>query len=165
MVGNSLELGKGMLHICHTTNNNETLITPQLWFDEATRDKIQILSKDLTPITTLIDPQNIPKEYGGELDWTFEDEPNLDDDTLKVLAKPVTGGEDNKGAMPRGPMVFVDGKVVSAKEYLEKGMNLEAVVSYAGGDTRRSTPILKQELSNASIDVRPVVNGTVEAIA
>lgn len=72
------------------------------WFDEGTRNKIYVLGRDPGPtLRTLIDVQNLPKAYGGELEWTFEDEPSLDEDARKAV-----GGE-----MPRGPAIFVDGRV------------------------------------------------------
>ncbi|KAI0350345.1 CRAL/TRIO domain-containing protein [Trametes cingulata] len=71
------------------------------WFDEGTRRKVHVLGKDPGPtLRTLIDPKDLPKPYGGELDWKFEDEPALDDEAKAVI-----------GEMPRGPVVFVDGEV------------------------------------------------------
>jgi hypothetical protein len=76
--------------------------TTQGWFDEGTRNKIYVLGRDPGPtLHTLIDVQDLPKAYGGELEWTFEDEPNLDEDARKAV-----GGE-----MPRGPAIFVNGRV------------------------------------------------------
>lgn len=49
--------------------------------------------------------QDLPKAYGGELDWSFLDEPKLDDDAKKVLSE----GEESKG-MPRGPAIFDAGE-------------------------------------------------------
>jgi len=49
----------------------------------------------------LIDPKDLPVKYGGELEWNFDDLPNLDEDTKKLI-----------GEMPVGPAVFIDGKVV-----------------------------------------------------
>ncbi|KAI0688840.1 CRAL/TRIO domain-containing protein [Earliella scabrosa] len=72
------------------------------WFDEGTRRKIYILGKDPgATLRTLIEPQDLPKAYGGELDWKFEDEPALDDAAKALI-----------GEMPKGPVLFVDGKVV-----------------------------------------------------
>ena len=48
----------------------------------------------------------MPKKYGGELEWEFEDDPNLDDEARKIL-----------GEMPKGPFIFEDGAVVRPKEY------------------------------------------------
>lgn len=43
--------------------------------------------------------------YGGELDFKFEDEPNLDQ-----------AMKDAVGEMPRGPVVFRDGVIVKPQE-------------------------------------------------
>ncbi|OSD02423.1 CRAL/TRIO domain-containing protein [Trametes coccinea BRFM310] len=71
------------------------------WFDEGTRRKVHVLGKDPGPtLRTLIDPKDLPKPYGGELDWKFEDEPALDDAAKAVI-----------GEMPKGPVVFENGEV------------------------------------------------------
>ncbi|RXW22860.1 hypothetical protein EST38_g2987 [Candolleomyces aberdarensis] len=69
------------------------------WFDEGTRHKIHVLGKEPgSTLLNLVDAANLPKIYGGELDWTFtSDGPNLDDEIKAVLP----GGE-----MPKGPAVF-----------------------------------------------------------
>ncbi|KAK7464666.1 hypothetical protein VKT23_005873 [Stygiomarasmius scandens] len=101
------------------------------WFDEVTRNKIHILTKDqldpsspaykTCPLFELIDKENIPKEYGGELDWTFLDEPKVDEEVRGVLkegAKLLEGdeleGTREKGDMVKGPWVFdvADGRVI-----------------------------------------------------
>ncbi|KAH9924605.1 CRAL/TRIO domain-containing protein [Epithele typhae] len=72
------------------------------WFDEGTRRKVHVLGKDPgVALRTLIDPRDLPKPYGGDLEWKYEDEPALDDAT-----------KDTIGEMPRGPAVYEDGKVV-----------------------------------------------------
>jgi hypothetical protein len=52
------------------------------WFDANTRSKISILSNDkeatFKRLTDIIDVENIPKYYGGKLDWEFGALPNLD---------------------------------------------------------------------------------------
>jgi len=66
------------------------------WFDVNTREKIHILGKNhAAGIASLIEPSELPKRYGGELDWEFEDGPLLDDEMRKILPE-----------MPRGPFVF-----------------------------------------------------------
>jgi hypothetical protein len=50
-----------------------------------------------------MDPDSLPQVYGGALPFTFEDEPILDDPARNLL------GLTN---IPRGPIVFLDGKVV-----------------------------------------------------
>ena len=119
-----------------------------MWFDEATRDKIQILGKDLSPLYNLIDKENLPKEYGGDLDWKFEDEPSLDEDARRVLEQSLSEKQEcevSTSAMPRGPKVFVGGKVWSAREYLEKGLALEAVVQHAGGEAGKGVCAIVNE--------------------
>ncbi|KAI0700073.1 CRAL/TRIO domain-containing protein [Cytidiella melzeri] len=70
------------------------------WFDEGTRNKVHVLGKDPgSVLRTLVDAQDLPKPYGGELDWTFQDEPSLDDAAKAVV-----------GEMPKGPVVFIDGQ-------------------------------------------------------
>ena len=78
----------------------------QTWFDEGTRNKIDILGKDPGPILReLVNAQDLPKVYGGEMEWTFVDEPSLDEDAKKAL------GEDR---MLRGPVLFRGGKADKA---------------------------------------------------
>ncbi len=57
------------------------------WFDPITTSKIFILSNhDLLPtLESFIDPANIPKKYGGQLDYTCGDNPVLDPAMAKVL--------------------------------------------------------------------------------
>jgi len=72
------------------------------WLDPGTRNKIHVLGKN--PAETLlkfIDPENLPRQYGGTLDWEFFSESSLDDAAKEVI-----------GEMPRGPAVFVNGAVV-----------------------------------------------------
>jgi hypothetical protein len=70
------------------------------WFDEGTRNKIIILGKDPgAKLLGLIDVEHLPKRYGGALEWNYEDELSLDSDAEKLL-----------GEMPRGPIIFENGK-------------------------------------------------------
>jgi len=79
------------------------------WFDEVTREKIHVLGKDAGDVMRkLINPADLPKAYGGELEWTFLDEPSLDDEAKKVI-----------GEMPKGSFIFEDGVVKRPKEYVE----------------------------------------------
>lgn len=72
------------------------------WFDEGTRNKVHVLGRDPGPeLRKIIDNENIPKSYGGELDFNFEDEPNLDQ-----------ASKDAIGEIPKGPVIFKDGIVV-----------------------------------------------------
>ncbi|KAF3192701.1 hypothetical protein TWF106_010558 [Orbilia oligospora] len=58
------------------------------WFDPVTVSKIFILSANevLPTLEKYIDKKNIPKKYGGELDYEFGMLPNLDDDAKQLLS-------------------------------------------------------------------------------
>ncbi|KIY71742.1 CRAL/TRIO domain-containing protein [Cylindrobasidium torrendii FP15055 ss-10] len=81
------------------------------WFDPGTRAKIDILGKDPkqmgAELMKLMDEDAIPEQYGGKLKWTFEDEPDLDEQVQKVL-----GSRE----LPRAPAFFLEGKVVLGKD-------------------------------------------------
>ena len=53
--------------------------------------------ESLATLLKLVHAKDLPKMYGGELEWTFADEPNLDDDAKAVLP----GGQ-----IPKGPAIF-----------------------------------------------------------
>ncbi|KAI1426635.1 CRAL-TRIO domain-containing protein [Xylaria sp. FL1777] len=57
------------------------------WFDPVTVSKIFVLSdNDVFPVlSTFLDPEDIPKIYGGKLDWTFFDEPAYDDGIMELV--------------------------------------------------------------------------------
>ncbi|EAU86000.2 hypothetical protein CC1G_03023 [Coprinopsis cinerea okayama7 len=77
------------------------------WFDEGTRRKIHVLGKDAAPtLTELIHAKDLPKIYGGELEWTFFDQPNLDEDAKAVLPD----------GFPEGVASFKDGNVIRPGE-------------------------------------------------
>ncbi|KAJ7658571.1 CRAL/TRIO domain-containing protein [Mycena rosella] len=72
------------------------------WFDPGTRNKIHILGKNPTEkLLELFDAENLPRAYGGTLDWEFYAPPILDAAATAAI-----------GTMPEGPAIFVDDKVV-----------------------------------------------------
>lgn len=76
------------------------------WFDEGTRNKVHVLGRDPgSELRKFIDNENIPKAYGGELAFNFEDEPNLDQAAKEAI-----------GEMPKGPVIFGDGAVIKPHE-------------------------------------------------
>lgn len=88
--------------------------------------KIFILSdQDVLPVlTTFMDIENIPKAYGGKLEWSFFDEPSYDDE-IKHLAK-WENGFDN---FPAGPCIWAP---------TEDGTQLECLaVGSQNGQERR----------------------------
>ncbi|KAJ7081354.1 CRAL/TRIO domain-containing protein [Mycena belliarum] len=71
------------------------------WFDPGTRNKIHILGRNPSEtLLTIIDAENLPSQYGGTLVWEYASEPNLDAPTKELIGK-----------MPKGPVLFADGKV------------------------------------------------------
>ena len=74
--------------------------------------KIHVLSRDAgSTLSELIHSHDLPASYGGQLEWKFEDEPQLDDDAKQVL-----------GTMPKGPLLFKDGNVVELTTTLDGEM-------------------------------------------
>ncbi|KAF3932583.1 Patellin-3 [Dactylellina cionopaga] len=57
------------------------------WFDANTASKIYFLTPENTAsiLEEHIDADNIPKKYGGNLDWNFGDAPNLDSELRELL--------------------------------------------------------------------------------
>ncbi len=80
------------------------------WFDENTRRKIRVLSpSQLDQLLEQIDIDDLPEAYGGHLDWSYDDPPNLDAPAKEIF-------KDFGGQVPRGPWEFVDGVPKLAKE-------------------------------------------------
>jgi len=82
---------------------------PMVWswvkgfFDEGTRNKLFVLgAKPGEGLMELVKPEDLPKVYGGELDWVYEDEPKVDDEIRKVIG----------GDWPKGPAIWEDGKII-----------------------------------------------------
>ncbi|KAI7782592.1 sec14 cytosolic factor [Diaporthe eres] len=81
------------------------------WFDPVTVSKIFILSHSevLPVLTSFIDPANIPKQYGGTLDFAWGQAPNLD----PVIRDAADWEGEAKGnpAFPKGPVYWrpIDG--------------------------------------------------------
>jgi len=81
------------------------------WFDEGTRDKVHVLGTDPGPtLLQFIDADSLPQVYGGTLPFTFEDDPILDEPARQLL---------RSDEIPRGPIIFVDGKVVRPEGFIE----------------------------------------------
>ncbi|KAF7947987.1 hypothetical protein EAE96_009056 [Botrytis aclada] len=76
------------------------------WFDPITTSKIFIISHNdvKSTLEAFIEPRNIPKKYGGELEFEFGDMPTLD----PVLAAVTTW--NGAGSFPGGPMYWVNTK-------------------------------------------------------
>jgi hypothetical protein len=119
------------------------------WFDPITTSKIFILSaaEMETTLKQFIDPANIPKKYGGELDFNWGDYPKLD-----PILKDVVTWQNGFTDFPPGPMYWHD-----------KGdsIELEAVGSEGGVQrskivcTVRKTHLARQAEDDAAGVSRP----------
>ncbi|TPX08515.1 uncharacterized protein E0L32_010002 [Thyridium curvatum] len=73
------------------------------WFDPITVSKIFILAHHevLPTLRTFIDVRNIPKQYGGELDFSWGEMPNLDPNIVEAVS-----WENGHTAFPKGPVYW-----------------------------------------------------------
>ncbi|UZJ50741.1 hypothetical protein CBS101457_000061 [Exobasidium rhododendri] len=73
------------------------------YFDEGTRRKVHVLGATPGPaLQAIIKAEDLPKVYGGELDWKFEDDPILDDEVKEAVGTKT---------LPPGSLVWEDAKV------------------------------------------------------
>ena len=79
------------------------------WFDPVTVSKIFILAKhEVKPtLEKFMEPKDIPKKYGGQLEWDWGQLPNLDDDTRAALE------EDGKKGWIAGPALWLNSQRVT----------------------------------------------------
>lgn len=80
------------------------------WFDPETRSKIFILSasESRSFLLSHISPSDLPKEYGGELEWNWRDQPDLDVSTRELVDE-VYQKSDRGEVFSKGPLIFQDG--------------------------------------------------------
>lgn len=73
------------------------------WFDPVTVSKIFILRpNDVIPVLTqFMDITSIPKVYGGELEWTFFEDPTFDDEINRICHF-----ENGYETFPHGPLYW-----------------------------------------------------------
>ncbi|TVY89380.1 SEC14 cytosolic factor [Lachnellula willkommii] len=113
------------------------------WFDPITTSKIFILSHHDVKKTleTFIDPANIPKKYGGGLEFKFGDLPVLDPHVEKVLE-----WDGNRKDFPHGPMYWIEN---GRGEGVEKIKAL-AVGSEAGKERKIDVCVVTKVLPEAA---------------
>lgn len=137
------------------------------WFDPVTVSKIFILSpaEVLPTLKSFIAVENIPKKYGGELDFGWNDHPRLD----ATIKNTVEWAEGYDAEFPDGPLYWVP---------IDGGKRLQCVArGTVGGKERRdvvgSVPVAvaKEEqqangtaeeaikTAQAPVVGEPVVNG------
>jgi hypothetical protein len=103
------------------------------WFDPVTTSKIFILSaaEVLPTLTRFMRPADLPKKYGGELEWEYGMPPSVDGDIVRA----VQGLATDKWV--RGPLRWVaepggGGKIVARGTLQGKERN-EVVGVFSGG--------------------------------
>ena len=109
------------------------------WFDPVTTSKIFILShSEVKPtLSSFMDVANIPKQYGGDLDWKWGDMPNLDEPARELIGGIETGPAEGEGKSKytRGPVLF-------------KGDHIEVLGKVNGESRQRLIPVpFKQDAS------------------
>ncbi|RHZ43423.1 SEC14 family lipid-binding protein [Aspergillus thermomutatus] len=80
------------------------------WFDPGTRAKISISSSSEAKSALLhhIDASDLPREYGGNLDWKWQDQPNLDP-AARALVDELYHKTDRGEVFHKGPVIFQGG--------------------------------------------------------
>lgn len=84
-----------------------------------------------------MEPSSIPKQYGGELDWTWGEMPNLDEparELLQGLEQDQVDGEKRKDIL-KGPILF-------------EGDHLKVLGTVDGKDRRETIPVPKSQVSS-----------------
>jgi hypothetical protein len=102
-----------------------------------------------------MEPSSIPKSYGGELDWSWGDMPNLDDpsrELLRGIEQPLADGQTRKNIL-KGPVLF-------------NGDHLQVLGTVDGKERREIVPIPKtqalveSEANSADSAEKAAPNGT-----
>ncbi|KIV85309.1 hypothetical protein PV11_01015 [Exophiala sideris] len=78
------------------------------WFDPVTVSKIFILSKHdaKSTLSKYMEAKDIPKRYGGDLDWEWGNLPHLDAETRAAVEK------DGNNGWVKGPCLWLSGRRV-----------------------------------------------------
>lgn len=132
------------------------------WFDPITVSKIFILSQaDMKPtLERYIDPANIPKKYGGSLDWEWGTTPNLDRAIIDSLQwEHAAKDERGQKNFPIGPVTWTknsNGDMVATAVGTDHGKRRRQVVGVlptgSDGPARASTDPPRSHSKNASMD-------------
>lgn len=92
---------------------NSPSFFPTIWswvkgmFDEGTRNKVHVFGAEPgAELQEVIPAENLPKAYGGQQEWKYEDEPMLDEEIKAKIGRDET----------KGPVLWEDGKVVELGE-------------------------------------------------
>ncbi|EJT97439.1 CRAL/TRIO domain-containing protein [Dacryopinax primogenitus] len=104
------------------------------WFDEQTRAKVHILpagQRGVEELLRFVPRENLPKTYGGELAWEYEDDPVWDADIewlLRRVGAPRDGGVDEeKGKDLRAEVSKLRGPVIVTPRTEQRPIKVELV--------------------------------------
>ncbi|KAI9800108.1 MAG: hypothetical protein M1825_004290 [Sarcosagium campestre] len=125
------------------------------WFDPITTSKIFILSNaDVKPtLESMIEPRNIPKRFGGELDFEFGMRPILDpamESSLTWLSS-----QEPPATLPRGPLLVTEGN--------EDGKQIIVTLGSKDGVARREKIAILASKQESPVKDPAVNNGTIYA--
>ncbi|KAI9736786.1 MAG: hypothetical protein M1834_000990 [Cirrosporium novae-zelandiae] len=113
------------------------------WFDPGTTSKIFILGQHevASTLTSLIEPENVPKCFGGTLDWEWGDYPNLGENEKKVVG----GVQEKAGAAKwlKGPLEWRDEDKVTGEP------TKTVAVGTVGGKLRREDVAIAERMHPA----------------
>lgn len=125
------------------------------WFDPITVSKIFILSPaNVYPtLSQYIDPDNIPKKYGGNLDFEFGNMPNLEPEIESAIKWESPATQNGKNTFPIGPIMWEEG---------ENGVMKAVAVGNEKGQPRRRTVFTIPNPVGAKAEGKPVVNTPVD---
>lgn len=132
------------------------------WFDPITVSKIFILSSSnmKSTLEQYIDPANIPKKYGGQLDFEFGMMPVLEPAIEKALHWEAPSTQGSTRTIPTGPIKWeesADGRVTAIAVGTEDGKPRKQVIASLttnvsikamhGSLVTSNTPIAEAELA------------------
>ena len=159
------------------------------WFDPVTTAKIFILSSSqvLPTLTKHIDPSNLPRKYGGTLNWEFGQLSDLDEHTRRILCgasadTPVTaagtavdagaanGSSESKDSPPAqalmpGPILWQAPRAVAVGSIDGKDRRSVIGVPGSGGDAADASAPTTDALLAATTATTAVPNGALETPA
>ena len=129
------------------------------WFDPITVSKIFILSNSnmKSTLEKYIDSGNIPKKYGGQLDFQFGQMPELEPAILRSVKWSSESAQSSPQALPTGPILW--------RETADGGMEAVAVGSVNGKPRQERIAIMnpsqRGEATSKPLDVPVKTNSNV----
>jgi hypothetical protein len=137
------------------------------WFDPITVSKIFILSSaDVLPILSqYIDPENIPKKYGGKLEFTWGDMPHLEPAIESAVEWVNPDVQYGKNTIPIGPIKWeknADGSMTAVAIGSEKGQprNRTIFTIPSPANAKPKEPVVNTPIDEAELALTTVGTAT-----